>query len=85
MKQFRIWNFGFRNPGASPISWKESEGCQACRAAGRAADEVRAGDQSEDGKADRPDDSAIVTVPRGQSDSIGVSLEAKGVSRTILD
>ena len=34
------------------------EGSQACRSARRAADEVRAGDQSEDGEADRPDDSA---------------------------
>ena len=30
------------------------EGSQACRSAGGAADEVRAGDQSENGKADRP-------------------------------
>ena len=34
------------------------EGSQACRLAGRAADEVRAGDQSEDREADRSDDSA---------------------------
>ena len=34
------------------------EGSQACRSAGGAADEVRAGDQSQDGEADRPDDSA---------------------------
>src|SRR5262245_34296831 len=34
------------------------KGSQACRPAGRAADEVRAGDQSQDRKADRPDDSA---------------------------
>ena len=30
-----------------------------------AADEVRAGDQSKDGKADRPDDSAVHAVPGG--------------------
>ena len=34
------------------------EGSQARRSAGGAADEVRAGDQSQDGEADRPDDSA---------------------------
>ena len=34
------------------------QGSQACRSAGGAADEVRVGDQSEDGEADRRDDSA---------------------------
>ena len=34
------------------------EGSQARRSAGGAADEVRVGDQSQDGEADRPDDSA---------------------------
>ena len=34
------------------------ERSQACRSAGRAADEVRAGDQSQDSEADRRDDSA---------------------------
>ena len=37
---------------------KNPEGSQACRSAGGAADEVRVGDQSQDGEADRPDDSA---------------------------
>jgi putative ABC transport system substrate-binding protein len=35
---------------------------QACRSAGRAADEVRAGDKSENGQADRPNHSAIYAV-----------------------
>jgi ABC-type uncharacterized transport system substrate-binding protein len=30
--------------GASHITWTESEGNEACRSAGRAADEIRAGD-----------------------------------------
>ena len=34
------------------------KGSQACRSAGGAADEVRAGDQSQNGEADRADDSA---------------------------
>jgi hypothetical protein len=34
------------------------EGSQARRSACRAAHQVRAGDQSQDGEADRPDDSA---------------------------
>ena len=34
------------------------KGSEACRSAGGAADEVRAGDQSENGQADRRDDSA---------------------------
>ena len=34
------------------------EGSQACRSAGGATDEVRAGDQFEDSQADRPDDPA---------------------------
>ena len=38
------------------------EGSQARRSAGGAADEVRVGDQSQDGKADRPDDSAVYAV-----------------------
>src|SRR5262249_12693019 len=46
------------------------EGAKARRFAGRAADEVRVGDQSQDGKADRRDDSAIVAVPGGQSDQM---------------
>ena len=36
------------------------QGSQARRSARRAADEIRAGDQSQDGEADRPDDSAEV-------------------------
>ena len=44
--------------GASLLRGQNPERRQACRSAGGAADEVRAGDQSENGEADRPDDSA---------------------------
>ena len=40
------------------VRGQNPEGRQACRSAGGAADEVRAGDQSQDGEADRSDDSA---------------------------
>jgi len=33
--------------------------------------QVRAGDQSKDGEADRPHDSAVGAVPGGQSDQVG--------------
>ncbi len=46
------------------------KGSQACRSAGGAADEVRAGDQSEDRKADRPDDSAQRACEGGQGDQM---------------
>ena len=38
------------------------KGAKPCRSAGRATDEVRVGDQSQDGEADRSDDSAIYAV-----------------------
>ena len=43
--------------GASHLRGQNLEGRQACRPSGRAADEVRAGDESQNGKADRRDDS----------------------------
>ena len=46
------------------------EGSQACRSAGGAAHEVRVGDQSQDGKADRPDDSAERAGESGHSDQV---------------
>ena len=45
-------------PARRILRGQNPEGSQACRSAGGAADEVRAGDQSQDGEADRPDDSA---------------------------
>ena len=45
-------------PARGILRGQNPEGSQACRSAGGAADEVRAGDQSEDGQADRTDDSA---------------------------
>ena len=51
---------------------KNPEGCKACRSAGGAADEVRVGDQSEDGEADRPDDSAGGARPGEQVDQVTV-------------
>ena len=46
------------------------EGRQARRTAGRAADEVRVGDQSQDGEADRRDDSAERAGEGGQGDQV---------------
>jgi hypothetical protein len=46
----------------------DAEGREARRSAGGAADEVRAGDKSQDGEADRPDDSAESSNTGGQSD-----------------
>ena len=45
-------------PARRILRGQNPEGSQACRSAGGAADEVRVGDQSQDGEADRPDDSA---------------------------
>ena len=45
-------------PARRILRGQNTEGSQACRSAGGAADEVRARDQFEDGEADRPDDSA---------------------------
>ncbi len=42
------------------------EGSQACRSPCRTADEVRASDQSQDGQANRSDDSAVDAVSGGQ-------------------
>ena len=64
---------------------QNSEGSQACRSAGGAADEVRAGDQSEDGEADRPDDSAERAGAGGQGDQmtvdVGLSIVEMSASR----
>ena len=45
-------------PARRILRGQNPEGSQACRSARGAADEVRAGDQSENRQADRPDDSA---------------------------
>ena len=47
-----------RLPARRQLRGQNPQGSQARRFAGRAADEVRAGDQSENGEADRRDDSA---------------------------
>jgi hypothetical protein len=49
-------------PARGQVRGQNPEGSQACGSSGGAADEVRAGDQSEDSKAGRPHDSAIRTV-----------------------
>ena len=46
------------------------EGSQACRSAGGATDQVRVRDQSQDGKADRRDDSSGAARPREQADQV---------------
>ena len=48
------------------LTWTDPEGSEARRPAGGAADEVRAGDQSQDRQADRPDDSAEGAGPSGR-------------------
>jgi hypothetical protein len=57
-------------PARGYLRGQNLEGSQARRFAGRAAHEIRAGDQSQDREADRRDDSAIVAVPGGQSDQV---------------
>src|SRR5262249_35874352 len=57
-------------PAPRTLRGQDPEGSEACRPAGGATDKVRAGDQSQDGKADRRDDSAIVAVPGGQGDQM---------------
>jgi hypothetical protein len=49
---------------------QNSQGRQACRSSCRAADEVRAGDQSESAEADWPDLSAECASARRQGDSV---------------
>ena len=59
-------DLGGRLTGASPYYVDRIlKGSQACRSARRAADEVRAGHQSQNGQADRRDDSAVAVVPGG--------------------
>src|SRR4030095_5439951 len=53
---------------------QNSEGCQAGGSAGGAADEVRVRDQSQDGKADRSDDSAERSGKGGQSNTVGCEM-----------
>jgi hypothetical protein len=55
---------------------------QACRSAGRATDEVRAGDQSQDGETDWPGDSVITTLPSGQCHSVKNTQTVKAGSLT---
>ena len=57
-------------PARSYLRGQNPERSQACRSSRRAADEVRAGDQSENGEADRPDDSAERAGASGQSDQV---------------
>ena len=52
-------------PARRILRRQNPEGNEACRSAGRAANEVRAGDQPENGEADRRDDSAVDAVPGG--------------------
>ena len=57
-------------PARRILRGQNPEGSQARRPAGRATDEVRAGDQSQDSEANRPDDSAECAGASGQSDSM---------------
>ena len=53
-------------PARSYLCGQNPKGSQACRSAGGAANEVRTGDQSQDGEADRRDDSAQRAGADGQ-------------------
>ena len=64
------------------------KGAKPADLAGGAADEVRAGDQSEDGEADRPDDSAGGAGAGGQADQVKMiecSVVSKNIRRQIHD
>ena len=74
-------------PARRILRGQNPEGSQACRSAGGAADEVRAGDQSQDGEADRADDSAVGAVPGGQGDSVrelssGIEILGRNLSQS---
>ena len=62
-------------PARRHLRGQDPEGSQACRSSRGAADEVRVGDQSQDGEADRPDDSADVLA---RADRV---IRVKGQSR----
>ena len=55
-------------PARSHLCGQDPQGNETRRAAGRAADEVRAGHQSEDRQGARPNDSAIAVATRGRGD-----------------
>ena len=55
---------------AAVVRGQDPEGREARRSPCRAADEVRAGDQSENREADRSDDSAVGADAGGQSDQV---------------
>jgi putative ABC transport system substrate-binding protein len=57
-------------PTRRVLRGQNSEGSQALRLARGAANEVRAGDQSEDGEANRSNDPAVLAVPCGYCDQI---------------
>ena len=57
-------------PARRLLRGQDLERRQACRSAGRAADEVRVGDQSQNRQADRPDDSAERAGAGGQGDQV---------------
>src|SRR5262249_44531715 len=59
-----------RLPARRVLRGQNLEGSQACRSACRAADEVRAGDQSESGQADRVNYSAERAGESGQGDQM---------------
>ena len=72
-------------PACRLLRGQNPERGQACRSAGGAADEIRVGDQSQNGQADRPDDSAE-TCWRGRIKSLSngsTLLTAKDMKKKI--
>ena len=68
-------------PARRLLRGQNPEGRQACRSAGGAADEVRVRDQSQDGEADRPDDSAGGARPGEQVDQVKTDKARNYVAR----
>ena len=64
-------------PARRHLRGQDSERSKARRSAREAADEVRAGDQSEDREADRTDDSAERAGAGGQGDQVTVDSEVR--------
>ena len=60
---------------------QDLQGCEACRTAGRAADQVRAGDQFEDRKSARHHHATDAASSRRRGDRIGLSFAAVHESR----
>ncbi len=72
-------------PARRILRGQNPEGSQARRSAGGAADEVRAGDQSQDGEADRRDDSAEGAGAGGSGNKVSILRSSNEVFRCKSD